>query len=44
MLVFGTQIPLTMLIDSKCLFDVITKGSETSEKGLMIDIDAVQNA
>jgi hypothetical protein len=34
----GTIIPLKMYTDSKCLFDVITKGSMTAERRLQIDI------
>ena len=38
------HIPLTMLTDSKSLFNVITKCSSTSEKRLMIDICALREA
>jgi Reverse transcriptase (RNA-dependent DNA polymerase) len=37
-------VPLTILTDSKSLFDVITKSSTISERRLMIDITAVRNA
>lgn len=36
--ILGKPIPLQLLTDSKCLFDVISKGSKTSEKRLMLDI------
>ena len=38
------NVPITMLSDSKSLFDVITKSTCTSEKRLMIDISAVREA
>lgn len=34
----GSSIPLTLYTDSKTLFDVISKGTRTSEKRLMLDI------
>ena len=40
----GLQIPVQLLTDSKCLFDVISKGIRTSEKRIMIDITAARNA
>ncbi|CDF36525.1 unnamed protein product [Chondrus crispus] len=36
--IFKVKIPLHMLTDSLQMFDVITKGSSTTEKRLMIDI------
>ncbi len=36
------KIPLHLLIDSECLFDVISKGSRTSEKRIMSDIAATR--
>ena len=38
------SIPLLMLIDSKCLFDVITSNRNTEEGRLMIDIFAARQA
>jgi hypothetical protein len=38
------KVPLTILTDSKSLFDVIIKSSTTSKRRLMIDITAVRNA
>ena len=35
-------IPLHLLTDSKALFDVISKGSKTSEKRLMLDVAAAR--
>jgi hypothetical protein len=37
-------VPLAILTDSKCLFDVITKASSISERRLMIDITEVRNS
>jgi hypothetical protein len=36
--VTGRRVPLNMYTDSKCLFDVLTKGSTTAERRLQIDI------
>lgn len=35
-------LPLQQLTDSKCLFEVISNGSRTSEKRLMLDIAAAR--
>ena len=32
------KIPIHLMTDSKCLFDVVSKGSRTAERRLMIDI------
>ena len=40
--ILGKKLPLKMLTDSKCLFDIITKQSETTEKRLEIDVKAVR--
>jgi hypothetical protein len=40
----GIQVPLKLYTDSQSLFDVITKGSMTSERRLMIDIALAQEA
>lgn len=42
--IFSRHIPLAMFTDSKSLFDAITKGSQTQEKRLMIDLEAVRDA
>lgn len=42
--VYKQRVPLTMLTDSKQLFDVITRASHTTEKRLMIDIAAAREA
>lgn len=34
----GCKIPIHLLTDSKSLFDVVSRGSRTSEKRLMLDI------
>lgn len=38
----GKSVPLQLLTDSKSLFDVISKGSRTSEKRSMLDIAAAR--
>ena len=38
------HVPITMLTDSKCLFDIITKSSTTNGKRLMIDLDVINEA
>ena len=38
--VLGKKIPVQLFTDSKSLFDVISKGSRTSEKRMMLDIAA----
>eukprot|EP00171_Calliarthron_tuberculosum_P016586 IDg16586t1 len=40
--VYGKPIPVQLLTDSKSLFDVISKGSKTSEKRMMLDIAAAR--
>lgn len=40
--VLSRRISIQLLTDSKCLFDVISKGSRTSEKRLMLDIAAAR--
>jgi len=39
---FQRPIPLHLLTDSKALFDIISKGSRTSEKRMMLDIAAAR--
>lgn len=39
----GLSIPLIMVTDSKCLFDIVTRTSVTKER-LLIDIAVVKNA
>lgn len=41
---YKQHVPMTMLTDSKQLFDVITRASHTTEKRLMIDIAAAREA
>ena len=38
------SVPMHLLNDSKSLFDIISKGSRSSEKGIMLDIRAAQQA
>ena len=38
----GTKVPVQLLTDRKSLFDVISKGSKTSEKRIMLDIAAAR--
>ena len=40
----GRKIPLLMLTDSQALFDVLTRAKYTSEKRLMIDIEAARQS
>ncbi len=40
--VYNRKIPLQLFSDSKSLFDVISTGSRTSEKRLMLDIAAAR--
>lgn len=41
--IYGLPIPVQLLTDSKSLFDVISKGSRTSEKRMMLDIAAARD-
>ena len=41
-LLIGTKVPVQLLTDSKSLFDVISKGSRTSEERMMLDIAAAR--
>ena len=38
----GRSIPMHLLTDSKSLFDIISKGSRTSEKRIMLDVHAAR--
>ncbi len=42
--IIGKHLPLSMVTDSKQLFDVLTKNSTATEKRLMIDIETVRGA
>lgn len=42
--IYGQRIPITLMTDSKQIFDVITKATHTTEKRLMIDIAARREA
>ena len=42
--ILGRRIPMQILTDSKCLFDVVTRSSSFREKRLMIDIAVVKDA
>jgi len=41
---YGVQIPVNALTDSKQLFDVLTRGSHPTEKRLMVDVAAARQA
>ncbi len=40
----GRKIPLDILVDSKTVFNTITKGATTLEKRLQIDASAIQQS
>lgn len=40
--IYERSVPLNLLTDSKALFDIISKGSRTSEKRMMLDIAAAR--
>ncbi len=40
----GRSVPMNLLTDSKSLFAIISKGSRTSEKRIMLDIQAAREA
>lgn len=42
--ILNKKVPLHIITDSKSLFDVITQCSNTSERRLMIDLEAVREA
>jgi len=41
-MMLGTDIPVLMFTDSKCIFDTITKLSSVAEKRLLIDITSIR--
>ena len=43
-MILGKKLAITLLTDSKSLFDVLSKGTTTTEKRLMIDIEATRQA
>lgn len=40
--ILGYRVPVQLMTDSKSLFDIISKGSRTSEKRMMLDIAAAR--
>lgn len=40
--IYKRSVPLHLLTDNKALFDIISKGSRTSEKRMMLDIAAAR--
>lgn len=43
-MVFGHNVLLTMMTDSLSLFNILSEGSSTTEKWLMIDLQTVKDA
>lgn len=43
-IMLSRKVPVQLLTDSKSLFDVVSKGSRTSEKRMMLDIAAAREA
>ncbi len=41
-LIIGSKVPVQLLTDSKSLFDVISKGTRTTEKKTMLGIAAAR--